>query len=99
MEKRTLFGDYSPIIFSRVIVRCASCVMHRPSTLANKYSNIFFYKTITPTVLKFYTEHDLPQGSQSYKIGLGRMSKMAVISKNSKNKKIKFSPEPLNILG
>ena len=54
-----LFGDYSPIIFSGVIVSCASCVMHRPSTLENKYSNIFFYKTIAPTVLKFYMEHEL----------------------------------------
>ena len=28
--------------------------MHRPATLENKYSNIFFYKSIAPTVLKFY---------------------------------------------
>ena len=72
------------IIFSGVIVRCASCVMHGPSTLENKYSNIFFYKTIAPTVLKFYMEHDLPPGSQNYKIGSGRISKMATITKNSK---------------
>ena len=85
-----LFGDYSPIIFSGVIVRCASCVMHRPSTLGNKYSNIFFYKTIALTVLKFYMEHDLPQGSQNYKIGSGRISKMAAITKNSNNNKINF---------
>ena len=64
-----LFGGYSRIIFSRVIVGYASCVMHRPSTLENKYSNIFFYKTIAPTVLKFYMEHDLAPGSQNYKIG------------------------------
>ena len=31
--------------------------MRHPSTLENKYSNIFFYKTIAPTVLKFYMEH------------------------------------------
>ena len=36
MEQRILFGDYSPIIFSGVIVRCVSCVMHGPSTLENK---------------------------------------------------------------
>ena len=53
--------------------------MHRPSTLENKYSNIFFYKTIAPTVLKFYMEHDLAPGSQNYKIGSGRISKMAAI--------------------
>ena len=62
--------------------------MHRPSTLENKYSNIFFYKTIAPTVLKFYIEHDLAPGSQNYKTGLGRISKMAVITKNSKNNKL-----------
>ena len=64
--------------------------MHRPSTLENKYSNIFFYKTIAPTALKFYMEHDLPPGSQNYKIGSGRISKMAAITKNSKNNKINF---------
>ena len=63
--------------------------MHRLSTLENKYSNIFFYQTIAPTVLKFYMEHDLPQGSQNYKIGSGRM-KIAAITKNSKNNKINF---------
>ena len=64
--------------------------MHGRSTLENKYSNIFFYKTIAPTVLKFYMEHDLPPRSQNYKIGSGRISKMAAITKNSKNNKIIF---------
>ena len=64
--------------------------MHGPSTLENKYSNIFFYKIIAPTVLKFYMEHDLPPRSQNYKIGSGRKSKMAAITKNSKNNKINF---------
>ena len=64
--------------------------MHCPSTLENKYSNIFFYKTIAPIVLKFYMEHDLAPGSQNYKIVLDRISKMAVITKNSKNNKINF---------
>ena len=64
--------------------------MHSPSTLENKYSNIFFYKTIAPTVLKFYMEHDLPPGSQNYKIGSGPIYKMAAITKNSKNNKINF---------
>ena len=85
-----LFGDYSPIIFSGVIVPCASCVMHRPSTLKNKYSNIFFYKTIAHTVLKFYMDHDLLPRSQNYKVGSVRISKMAAITKNSKNNKINF---------
>ena len=77
-------------LFLAVIVCCASCFKHRPSTLEHKYSNIFFYKTFAPTVLKFYMEHDLVPGSQNYKIGLGRISKMAAITKNSKNNKINF---------
>ena len=32
--------------------------MHRPSTLENKYSNIFFYKTIARASLKFYMERN-----------------------------------------
>ena len=64
--------------------------MHRPSTLEDKYQNVFFYKTIAPTVLKFYMEHDLPPGSQNYKIGSSGISKMAAITKNSKNNKINF---------
>ena len=72
--------------------------MRRPSTLENKYSSTFFYKTIVPTVLKFYMENDLASGSQNYKIGLGRISKMAAITKNRKNNKSNSSPEPLDIL-
>ena len=64
--------------------------MHHSSTLKNKYSDIFFYKTIAPTVLKLYMEHDLPPRSQNYKIGSVRISKMAAITKNSKNNKINF---------
>ena len=64
--------------------------MHQPSTLENKYSNIFFYKTIASTVFKFYMKHDLLPRSQNYKIGSGRMSKMAAITKNHKNNKINF---------
>ena len=64
--------------------------MHLQSTLENKYSNIFFYKTISSTVLKFYMKHDLPPGSQNYKTGSGRISKMAAITKNSKINKINF---------
>ena len=89
MEQRILFGDYSPIIFSGVLVHFASCFMHRLSTLKNKYSNIFFYKTIAATDLKFYMEHDLPPTFQNYKIGSGRISKMAIT----------FSPKPLKIFG
>ena len=72
-------------------------VLRRPSTLENKYSNNFFYKTTGPTVLKFHMEHDLTPGSQNYKIGSGRISKMAALTKNSKNKI--NTPEPLDIFG
>ena len=99
MEQRILFGDYSPIIFSGVIVRCASCVMHGLSTLENKYSNIFFYKTIAPTVLKFHMEHDLPPRSQNYKIGSGQNPRWPSLLKIAKITKSTFSPEPLDILG
>ena len=68
--------------------------MHRPSTLENNYSNIFFYKIVASIVLKFYMKHDLPPGSQNYKIGSGRISKMAAITKNSKNNKINFFSRP-----
>ena len=87
------------MIFSGVIVCCALCLMYLPSTLENKYSSIFFYKTIAPTVLKFYMEHDLAPGSQNYKIGSGRVPKMAAITKNSTNNKFTSSPEPLDIFG
>ena len=90
MVQGILSRGHGPTISSGVIVHCVSCVMHHPSTLENKYSNIFFYKTIAPTVLKFYMEHDLAAGSQNYKIGSGRISKMAAITKNSKNNKINF---------
>ena len=61
--------------------------------------NIFFlllfltlvgFRTIAPTVLKFYMEHDLPPGTQNYKIGSGRICTMAAITENSKNNKINF---------
>ena len=42
-------------------------VMHCPSTLENKYSNIF-YKTTGPSILKFHMEHDLTPGFQNGKI-------------------------------
>ena len=66
------------------------CVVRRLSTLENKYSNIFLYKTTGPTVLKFHMEHGLTPGSQNCKIGSDRISKMAAVTKNSKNNKINF---------
>ena len=65
----------------------------RHASSVNTWKQIFkhlYYKTIAPTVLKFYMEHDLAPGSQNYKIGLGRITKMPAITKNSKNNKITF---------
>ena len=73
--------------------------MRRPSTLENKYSSIFFYKTIAPSVLKFYMEHGLAPGSQNYKIGSGGISKMAAITKIAKITKSTTSAELLDIFG
>ena len=42
-------------------------VVHCPSTLENKYLNIF-YKTTGPTILTFPVEHDLTPGFQNCKI-------------------------------
>ena len=75
-----------------------SSVRHQ-SILENKNLNIF-YKSTGPTILKFHMEHDLTPGSQNCKTGSGRISKMATITKNSKNNKINFFfPEPLDIFG
>ena len=60
------------------------------STLENKYSNSFFYKTTGPTVLKFHIEPNLTPGSQNYKIGSGRISQTAAVTKNIKNNKTNF---------
>ena len=69
-------------------MRRASCIVRQH--LKTNIQTSFPIKTIAPTVLKFYMEHDLPPGSQNYKIGPGRISKMTAITKNSKNNKINF---------
>ena len=69
----------------------SACVVHRQPILENKFSNVFSYKTTGPTVLKFHMEHDLTARSQNYKIGSGGISKMATVTKHSKNNKINFS--------
>ena len=50
------------------------------STLENKYSNIFFYKTTGPTGHNFHMEHDLTPGSQNCKIGSSRISKAVLLT-------------------
>ena len=69
-------------------MRRATCIVRHH--LKTNIQTSFFYKTFAPTVLKFYMEHDLPPRSQNYKIGSGRISKMAAITKNSKNNNINF---------
>ena len=54
------------------------------SIVKKKYSNIFFYETPGPIVLKFHMEYDQTAGFQTYKIGLGRGAKVASITKNNK---------------
>ena len=67
----------------------ASCVV--VSTLENKYSSIFLYKTIAPTVLKCYMEHDLAPVSQVEYPRWPPLLKIAKITKST------FSPESLDI--
>ena len=44
-------------------------------------------------------KNDRTPGFQNRKIGTGQESKMAAVNKKSKHNKIKFSPEPLGIIG
>ena len=59
----------------------------------------FFSKTTDAIVVKFYLKYDQTPGFQNYKFGLGQESKMAAITKNSKNIKINFFSKPLDIIG
>ena len=61
-------------------IRLGSCIVLHLSTLENEYSNIFFYKTTGPTVLRFHMEHDLTPGSENCEIGSGQISKLAAIT-------------------
>ena len=72
---------------SSIVSYCHTNASTVRRSLKTTYSNIFIYKT---TVLKFHVEHDLTQRSQNYKIGWGRIPKVAAITKNSKNNKVNF---------
>ena len=50
----------------------------------------FPLKPFAPIVVKFHMKHDQTPGFQNYKIGSGQESKMAAVTKNSKNNKINF---------
>ena len=53
----------------------------------------FFLITIAPIAVKFQMKHDQTPGFQNCKIGSGQESKMATITKNSKNFKKKITAE------
>ena len=73
--------------------------VRRPSTLENKYSNIFFNKTTGSTVLKFHVKHDLTPGSQIVKLGHVEYPRWPLLLKISKTTKLTSSLEQLNIFG
>ena len=52
-----------------------------------------------PIVVKFHLKCDQTPGFQNYKFGSGQESKIATITKKSKNIKSTFSPEPFDIIG
>ena len=49
-----------------------------------KKTNNFFSKSTAHIVVKIHMKHDQTQGFQNSKIGSGRESKMAAITKNKK---------------
>ena len=79
------------------VVFRVSCIVRQQLNTNIQIS--FFYKTIAPTVLKCYMKHDLGPGSQNYKIESGGISKMAAITKNSKNNNINFFSRSVGYFG
>ena len=73
------------------------CVAHNgPSGAFVTYCNIScFSKTTKAIVVKFHLKYDQTPGFQNYKFGLGQESKMAAITKNSKNIRINFFSETI----
>ena len=67
-----------------------ACVVRHASTLENKYSNIFFYKTTGPTVLKF-------QGLRIVKLGQVEYPRWPLLLKIVKTTKSTYQ-ETLDIL-
>ena len=63
------------------VVRRALCGVRGPSTFKNNYSNIFFFKTTGLQCLNFTWNMTLLQGLRIVNIGLGRISKMAPVTK------------------
>ena len=67
--------------------------MHHPSTLKTNIQTSFFYKTIAHTVLKFYMEHDLPQGLRIIKLGQVEYPRWPPLLKIAEITKSTFSPD------
>ena len=66
---------------------------HRASSVNDckqLFKHLFFYETTQPTVLKFHMELVLTPMSRNYEIETDRISKMAAVTKNSKDIKINF---------
>ena len=51
---------------------------------------LLFFKTTEAIVVKFHLKYDQTPGFQNYKFGLCQESKMAAVTKNSKNVKTNF---------
>ena len=75
-------------------------MVRHQSTIENHLFNHLLLKkhltSVLSTVLRFHMEHGLTAGSQNCKIASGQISKMATVTKNSKNNKISI-PEPWGI--
>ena len=71
-------------IMSYCHTNVSACLVRRPLTLENKYSNIFFYKTTGPTVLKFHMKHDLTHGLRIVKLGKVEYPRWPLLLKKEK---------------
>ena len=58
--------------------------------LVKQLQTTSFSKTTEAIVVKLHWKYDQSPGFQCYKFGLGQESKMAAVTKNSKNIKINF---------
>ena len=94
-----LFGDYSPIIFSGVIVRCASCVMHRPPELKTNIQTSFSIKLSHLQFSNYTWSMTCHQGLRIIKLGQVEYPRWPPLLKIAKITKSTFSPEPLDIFG
>ena len=74
-------------------------VLYLKITYLNNFKQLFFSKTTEAIVVKFHFKYDQTPGSQNYEFGLGQESKMAAVTKNSKNIKINFFSGTIRYMG